>query len=152
MKGKKRFFFTLRLLKVLKKVHIMCTFSKELCFRCKKHLRLGTLCLKHTFPITLGIIFLVWIWTSLTVVNLDLYIWDLTFHLERLLFRFWIHRESEYAAWTLVNGYALNHVTISTHQLKSHLRDIKSLNQFIEENGFKLNSEGGVLKGLPPNL
>lgn len=58
------------------------------------------------------------------------------------------HRESEYAAWTLVNGYALNHVTISIHQLKSHLRSIKTLNNFIEENGFKLNSEGGILKGL----
>lgn len=46
-----------------------------------------------------------------------------------------------------MNGYALNHVTISTHRLKSHLRNIKSLNQFIEENGFKLNSEGGNLKG-----
>ncbi|KAH9609178.1 hypothetical protein KSS87_002404 [Heliosperma pusillum] len=58
-------------------------------------------------------------------------------------------RESEYAAWTLVNGYALNHVTISTHQLKSNLRSIDSLNQFIEDNGFKLNSEGGVLKVSP---
>lgn len=46
-----------------------------------------------------------------------------------------------------MNGYALNHVTISTHRLKSRLRNIKSLNQFIEENGFKLNSEGGNLKG-----
>uniref|UniRef100_A0A0A0KJ38 2-oxoadipate dioxygenase/decarboxylase n=1 Tax=Cucumis sativus TaxID=3659 RepID=A0A0A0KJ38_CUCSA len=61
-------------------------------------------------------------------------------------------RESEYAAWTLVNGYALNHVTISTHRLKSHLKDIKSLNQFIEENGYKLNSEGGVLKVSPDGL
>ncbi|KAL5722608.1 2-oxoadipate dioxygenase/decarboxylase [Ranunculus cassubicifolius] len=61
-------------------------------------------------------------------------------------------RESEYAAWTLVNGYALNHVTISTHRLKSHLKDIKSLNQYIEENGFKLNLEGGVLKVSPDGL
>ncbi|KAM6570935.1 hypothetical protein CsatA_015015 [Cannabis sativa] len=61
-------------------------------------------------------------------------------------------RESEYAAWTLVNGYALNHVTISTHQLKSNLRSIKNLNQFIKENGFKLNSEGGVLKVSPDGL
>ena len=60
-------------------------------------------------------------------------------------------RESEYAAWTLVNGYALNHVTISVHRLKSHLRSINSLNQFIEENGFKLNSEGGILKGQSPS-
>ncbi|KAL0557335.1 hypothetical protein IC582_005871 [Cucumis melo] len=61
-------------------------------------------------------------------------------------------RESEYAAWTLVNGYALNHVTISTHRLKSHLKDIKSLNLFIEENGYKLNSEGSVLKVSPDGL
>uniref|UniRef100_A0A803MBH4 2-oxoadipate dioxygenase/decarboxylase n=1 Tax=Chenopodium quinoa TaxID=63459 RepID=A0A803MBH4_CHEQI len=60
-------------------------------------------------------------------------------------------RESEYAAWTLVNGYALNHVTISTHQLKSNLNNINRLNQFIEENGFKLNSEGGTLKGTTHN-
>ncbi|MBA0727528.1 hypothetical protein Golax_000507 [Gossypium laxum] len=54
--------------------------------------------------------------------------------------------ESEYSAWTLVNGYALNHVTISTHRLKSNLRNIKSLNEFIKKNGFKLNSDGRVLK------
>ncbi|XVE53293.1 hypothetical protein DITRI_Ditri02bG0192600 [Diplodiscus trichospermus] len=60
--------------------------------------------------------------------------------------------ESEYAAWTLVNGYALNHVTISTHRLKSNLRSIKSLNQFIAKSGFKLNSEGGVLKVSPDGL
>ncbi|KAF5746682.1 hypothetical protein HS088_TW06G00854 [Tripterygium wilfordii] len=56
---------------------------------------------------------------------------------------------SEYAAWTLVNGYVVNHVTISTHRLKSHLRNIKNLNQFIEEKGLRLNSEGGVLKVSP---
>ncbi|KAL8035628.1 hypothetical protein ABFX02_12G109800 [Erythranthe guttata] len=61
-------------------------------------------------------------------------------------------RESEYAAWTLVNGYTVNHVTISAHRLKSHLRKIGNLNQFIEENGFKLNSEGGVLKVSPDGL
>ncbi|XP_023538588.1 uncharacterized protein LOC111799309 [Cucurbita pepo subsp. pepo] len=61
-------------------------------------------------------------------------------------------RESEYAAWSLVNGYAVNHVTISTHRLKSHLRNIKNLNEFIEENGYKLNSEGGVLKVSPDGL
>ncbi|XP_023645015.1 uncharacterized protein LOC17896649 [Capsella rubella] len=58
-------------------------------------------------------------------------------------------RESEYAAWTLVNGYALNHVTISVHRLKSTLNKIKKLNQFLEEKSFKLNSEGGVLKVSP---
>ncbi|KAM3304131.1 hypothetical protein P3S67_015163 [Capsicum chacoense] len=61
-------------------------------------------------------------------------------------------RESEYAAWTLVNGYVLNHVTISTHRLRSNLRSIGKLNQFIEENGFNLNSEGGILKVSPDSL
>ncbi|KAL3582796.1 hypothetical protein D5086_017128 [Populus alba] len=60
--------------------------------------------------------------------------------------------ESEYAAWTLVNGYALNHVTISTHRLKTHLTNIRALNQFLQENGFNLNSEGGVLKVSPDGL
>lgn len=57
------------------------------------------------------------------------------------------NRESEYAAWTLVNGYAVNHVTISAHRLKSDIRRIQTLNKFIEDSGFKLNSEGGILKG-----
>ena len=57
-------------------------------------------------------------------------------------------RESEYAAWTLVNGYALNHATIATHCLESDIRSINKFNKFVEDNGFKLNSEGGILKGL----
>lgn len=61
-------------------------------------------------------------------------------------------RESEYAAWTLVNGYAVNHVTISIHHLTSQIKNIESFNRFIEKNSFKLNSEGGVLKGLNQKL
>ncbi|XP_076913891.1 2-oxoadipate dioxygenase/decarboxylase, chloroplastic-like [Bidens hawaiensis] len=61
-------------------------------------------------------------------------------------------KESEYAAWTLVNGYALNHVTISIHRLKPPLNDIDNLNHFIQDKGFKLNSEGGVLKVSPDGL
>jgi len=66
-------------------------------------------------------------------------------------------RESEYAAWTLVNGYALNHATIATHRLESDIRNINKFNKFVEDNGFKLNSEGGILKGqllisVPPRL
>ncbi|EPS68548.1 hypothetical protein M569_06223, partial [Genlisea aurea] len=63
-----------------------------------------------------------------------------------------LSRESEYAAWTLVNGYALNHVTVSTHRLRSQLRRIRRLNKFIEENGFRLSPEGGVLKVSPDGL
>ncbi|KAI0492134.1 hypothetical protein KFK09_026399 [Dendrobium nobile] len=61
-------------------------------------------------------------------------------------------RESEYAAWTLVNGFTVNHVTISVHRLKSQIGNIKSLNHFINEQGFKLNSEGGILKVSPDGL
>ncbi|KAL8104760.1 hypothetical protein AgCh_028809 [Apium graveolens] len=61
-------------------------------------------------------------------------------------------RESEYAAWTLVNGYALNHVTISIHRLTSQIKNIESFNRFVEKNNFKLNSEGGVLKVSPDGL
>ena len=57
-------------------------------------------------------------------------------------------RESEYAAWTLVNGYALNHATVSTHRLESDIRSISKFNKFVEESGFKLNTEGGILKGM----
>ncbi|KAG0626980.1 hypothetical protein M758_2G165500 [Ceratodon purpureus] len=57
-------------------------------------------------------------------------------------------KESEYAAWTLVNGYALNHTTVSVHRLGS-LRNIEKLNDFLQENGIKLNSEGGILKVSP---
>jgi len=57
-------------------------------------------------------------------------------------------RESEYAAWTLVNGYTLNHTTVSVHRLGS-LHNIEKLNDFLQENGVKLNSEGGILKVSP---
>ncbi|RCV42630.1 hypothetical protein SEVIR_9G230300v4 [Setaria viridis] len=63
-----------------------------------------------------------------------------------------LSRESEYAAWTLVNGYALNHATISTHRLESDIRNINKFNKFVEVNGFKLNSEGGILKVSPDGL
>lgn len=58
-------------------------------------------------------------------------------------------RESEYAAWTLVNGYALNHLTVSVHRLSSDLQKISKLNQLLQDNGIRLNSEGGVLKVSP---
>ncbi|CAO1947794.1 unnamed protein product, partial [Urochloa humidicola] len=59
---------------------------------------------------------------------------------------------SEYAAWTLVKGFALNHATIATHRLQSDIRSINKFNKFVEDNGFKLNSEGGILKVSPDGL
>ncbi|XP_002968786.2 uncharacterized protein LOC9658635 [Selaginella moellendorffii] len=58
-------------------------------------------------------------------------------------------QESEYAAWTLANGYALNHLTISVHRLNSELKDINKLNEFLQSNGIKLNKDGGILKVSP---
>ncbi|TVU30450.1 hypothetical protein EJB05_22074 [Eragrostis curvula] len=63
-----------------------------------------------------------------------------------------LSRESEYAAWTLVNGYALNHATIATHRLESDIKSISKFNKFVEDNGFKLSSEGGILKVSPDGL
>ncbi|BBN05576.1 hypothetical protein MPTK1_3g14320 [Marchantia polymorpha subsp. ruderalis] len=56
--------------------------------------------------------------------------------------------ESEYAAWTLVNGYSLNHATVSVHRL-SQMCHISKLNEFLQEHGIKLNSEGGITKVSP---
>ena len=42
--------------------------------------------------------------------------------------------ESEYAAWTLLNGYAVNHVAIAAHRLplESGVGDLRSLNAFLQ--------------------
>lgn len=55
---------------------------------------------------------------------------------------------SEYAAWTLVNGYSLNHTTISVHNL-SKMNQIDDLVEALEKADFKLNSSGGVVKKSP---
>ena len=43
-------------------------------------------------------------------------------------------KESEYAAWTLMNGYAVNHVAIAAHRLplESGVGDLNSLNAFLQ--------------------
>ena len=55
---------------------------------------------------------------------------------------------SEYAAWTLVNGYGLNHTTISVHNL-SEMSEIDGLVQALRREGFALNEAGGVVKTSP---
>lgn len=54
-------------------------------------------------------------------------------------------QESEYAAWVLVNGYALNHATIAVHKLKGPA-DLYELNDQLQQSGFELNCQGGVMK------
>lgn len=56
--------------------------------------------------------------------------------------------ESEYAAWLLAFGFRPNHFTVNVNALKN-FKELKSLNAFLEKNGFKLNSSGGVIKGSP---
>jgi len=57
--------------------------------------------------------------------------------------------ESEYAAWVLVNGYALNHTTITVHRLDLSQRSIAEWNPVVREQGITLNSSGGEEKVSP---
>lgn len=56
--------------------------------------------------------------------------------------------ENDFAAWVLVNGYALSHTTISVH--RSGLSGgLVALNQKLKDAGFKLNTSGGEIKVSP---
>lgn len=62
-----------------------------------------------------------------------------------------ILEESEYAAWMYVWGFRANHFTIFINHLKK-FSDIESLNNYLKENGYKLNSSGGEIKGTKEQL
>lgn len=53
---------------------------------------------------------------------------------------------SEYAAWTAAFGICINHFTVFINELKT-FDGIVSLNGFLKQNGFQLNSAGGEIKG-----
>ncbi|KAF2531492.1 hypothetical protein F2Q70_00030839 [Brassica cretica] len=55
-------------------------------------------------------------------------------------------KESEFAAWTLIHGYTMNHLAFAVHRFKHRFNDIKCVKEYLEEKGFKLNSDGGILK------
>lgn len=59
--------------------------------------------------------------------------------------------ESEYASWVAAHGFRPNHFTVSINHLRSH-NDIHSLNQLLLDNGYALNSSGGLVKGSPEVL
>ncbi|KAK9790350.1 hypothetical protein WJX73_010110 [Symbiochloris irregularis] len=61
-------------------------------------------------------------------------------------------KESEYAAWTLINGYALNHATVAVHRMRGLSDGIAGLVEDLRQQGFDLNEEGGTLKVSPDNL
>ncbi|NVK21344.1 MAG: DUF1338 domain-containing protein [Kangiellaceae bacterium] len=54
--------------------------------------------------------------------------------------------ESEYAAWLAVFGLRANHFTVSINHLES-LGNIETVNQYLKESGFELNTSGGEIKG-----
>lgn len=59
--------------------------------------------------------------------------------------------ESEYAAWTAAVGICLNHFTVLVNSLKT-FKSLQELDEFLIEQGFKLNDAGGVVKGTPTEL
>lgn len=73
-----------------------------------------------------------------------------------------VARESEYAAWVLVHGYALNHFALATHRMvvegPAPVAPASSPEEGIvsrltvalqTQHGFKMNTEGGLVKKSP---
>lgn len=42
----------------------------------------------------------------------------------------------------------MNHLAFAVHRFKHRFNDIKCVKEYLEEKGFKLNSDGGILKGF----
>jgi len=59
--------------------------------------------------------------------------------------------ESEYAGWLYINGFRANHFTVSINANKQ-LDTLEKANQFLKENGFRVNNQGGEIKGTPAEL
>ena len=58
-------------------------------------------------------------------------------------------KESEYAAWVLMHGWTVNHVTVAVHRLKTPPdapMTLEDVNALAVAQGAKLNTEGGVIK------
>ena len=59
-----------------------------------------------------------------------------------------LQAETEYAAWLYVNGFCSNHFTVDVNKLDT-FRSLQEVNEFLKENGFKMNTSGGEIKGTP---
>ena len=57
-----------------------------------------------------------------------------------------LKEESEYAAWLAAFGFRANHFTVAVHCLES-FRSLLVFNNFLKQNGFCLNTQGGEIKG-----
>ncbi len=62
-----------------------------------------------------------------------------------------LRKESEYAAWVYVYGFRANHFTVNINALKN-FESIQEVNQFLKDNGLKMNDSGGEVKGSPAEL
>ena len=62
-----------------------------------------------------------------------------------------LREESEYAAWMYVYGFRANHFTVNVNDL-TDFSTLESLNDFLEEKGWRLNTSGGKIKGTPIQL
>jgi hypothetical protein len=59
-----------------------------------------------------------------------------------------LQAETEYAAWLYVNGFCSNHFTVDVNKLDT-FNSLQEVNEFLKENGFKMNTSGGEIKGTP---
>lgn len=72
--------------------------------------------------------------------------WDLDYATYQTLLE-----ESEYAAWLAAWGYRANHFTVSVNHL-SQFQTLAQVNQKLKDQGYRLNSAGGEIKGSPAEL
>ena len=59
--------------------------------------------------------------------------------------------ESEYAGWVAVNGLCANHFTVSVNHLSSFV-SLEELLEYLQGEGFVMNTAGGLIKGTPDVL
>ena len=59
-----------------------------------------------------------------------------------------LKKESDYATWVYAMGYRPNHFTRLVNALRAH-PDIRQVNDFLREQGHRLNGCGGLVKGGP---
>ncbi len=62
-----------------------------------------------------------------------------------------LREESEYAAWLYVNGFTVNHFTVSVTHLDK-LNDIYAVNEFLKNQGYLMNDGAGEVQGTPEEL
>ena len=62
-----------------------------------------------------------------------------------------LQAETEYAAWMYVNGFCANHFTVDVNKLEN-FTSLQQVNEFLKENGYKMNISGGEIKGTPQQM